>query len=42
MHKSTEYMYIDIFSYLEPSHCVEQRNVNSRELLKRKEQEEYR
>lgn len=30
------------FNYLKPSHCVEQRDVNSGELLKREEQEEYR
>lgn len=28
--------------YLKPSHCVEQRDVNSGELLKREKQEEYR
>lgn len=43
-----EYIYIYIKNdyilcvYLEPSHCVKQCNVNSGELLKRKEEEKYR
>lgn len=36
------YIKIYFFNYLKPSHCVEQRDVNSGELLKREEQEEYR